>query len=147
MDPITLGLIMAGVGAAKSQLIDKPKEKKQRELAARTQELSPWTGLRAGPIEEADLFGSAMQGFTGGASMGMGLEAGKYGSMRDKAIAASVLKGNNPWAAMKTTQVAESQPVQVAAPNSTEALDSNYYIPSVGHQQDAYFRPYGWAGA
>lgn len=120
MDPITLGLIMGGVGALKSQTIDKKKEKAQRELAARTQELSPWTGMSAGPIEEADLFGSAMQGFTGGASMGLGLEAGKSESTRDKALASAALKNNNPW-------TLQQPQVQMVDPRvSTASLDGNY---------------------
>lgn len=52
----------AGVGLLKSELIDKKKEERDRQLAATTQRLSPWTGLKANPIKEADPFGSALQG-------------------------------------------------------------------------------------
>lgn len=72
MDPLTMMLIGSAIGLGKSALIDAPKEKRQRELAAKTQELSPWTGIRAGAIEEADPFGSALKYGATGASMGAG---------------------------------------------------------------------------
>ena len=63
MDPLTIGALL---GLGKSILVDAPKERRQRELTAKTQELSPWTGLKGGPIEEADPFGSALKyGATG----------------------------------------------------------------------------------
>ena len=71
-----LPLIAAGIGAGllKSQFIDKPKEERQRRLAAETQRLSPWTGMQAGPIQEADPFGSALQMGTTGAMLGQGIQ-------------------------------------------------------------------------
>lgn len=65
--PMAIG---AGAGLLKSEFIDKPKEKRQRKLAAETQRLSPWTGMEAGPVEEANPFGSALQYGTTGAMMG-----------------------------------------------------------------------------
>lgn len=70
MDPLTLALIMGGVGLTKSFLVDQPKENRQRQLAAETQRYSPWTGLQAGPIQEADPFGSTLQGGAQGFAMG-----------------------------------------------------------------------------
>lgn len=52
--------IGAGIGLAKSELIDRPKEKRERALAAATQRYSPWTGLAAQPVHEADPLGSAL---------------------------------------------------------------------------------------
>jgi hypothetical protein len=72
MDPLTMGLIMGGIGLGKSILIDKPKEERQRKLAAETQRYSPWTGLKAGGIQEADPFGSALSMGTSGAMMAQG---------------------------------------------------------------------------
>lgn len=60
---------MALAGVAKSELIDKPKEERQRKLAAETQRYSPWTGLKANAIQEADPFGTALQFGATGASM------------------------------------------------------------------------------
>lgn len=57
-----------GTGVAKSELVDRPKEDRQRKLAAATQRYSPWTGLKAQPVQEADPFGSALQGGMAGAT-------------------------------------------------------------------------------
>lgn len=59
-----------GLGILKSELIDRPKEMRQRELAATTTALSPWTGLQAGPVKEANWQEAAMSG----AAAGMGQE-------------------------------------------------------------------------
>jgi hypothetical protein len=75
MDPITLGLLIGvGGGLLKSELVDRPKEERQRALAAETQRYSPWTGLQANKVQEADPFGSAMQFGTTGAMMGSGIQ-------------------------------------------------------------------------
>jgi hypothetical protein len=72
MDPITIGLL-AGLG--KSMLVDQPKEQRQRKLASQTQLYSPWTGLKAQPVQDADTFGSALQGVTAGAMYKQGQQA------------------------------------------------------------------------
>lgn len=69
-----LPLIMAGAGLLKAIGPDKWKEDRQRALAANTQRYSPWTGLRANPIEEADALGSTMQGGVQGLAMGQNME-------------------------------------------------------------------------
>lgn len=63
---------LAGLG--KSLLIDGPKEERQRKLAAETQRLSPWTGLKAEPVQEADPLGSALSFGLAGAQLGQGME-------------------------------------------------------------------------
>lgn len=78
MDPLTLGIIMGGgslLGLAKSELVDRPKENRQRHLAAETQRYSPWTGLQAGAIKEADPLGSALQYGTTAGSMYSGFKS------------------------------------------------------------------------
>lgn len=67
MDPMTIGLL---AGLAKSILIDKPKEDSDRQLAAATQRLSPWTHLQANPIEKANPFGNMLQFGATGAMVG-----------------------------------------------------------------------------
>lgn len=68
------GLAIAALaGLAKSEAIDRPKEKRQRKLAAETTRLSPWTGMRAAPVQEADPFGSALQFGVTGAQIGQGI--------------------------------------------------------------------------
>jgi hypothetical protein len=63
-------LIGAAVGAAKHAAVDVPREQRSRRLAAETQRYSPWTGMQAQPIQEANLFGSALQGGVTGAQLG-----------------------------------------------------------------------------
>jgi len=71
-------LIAAGaLGLGKSVLIDKPREKRQRKVAAETIRYSPWTGLSAQPIQEADPFGSTLQGAALGASLAQAYGGGQ----------------------------------------------------------------------
>lgn len=62
--------LMGGIGLGKSALIDAPKERRQRLLAAQTAVYSPWTGMAPQPVQEADPFGSTLQGVTAGAMYG-----------------------------------------------------------------------------
>lgn len=64
----------AAVGIAKSQFVDKPKEDRQRHLAAETQRYSPWTGMKAGDIQEADPVGSALAFGAAGKQIQTGLQ-------------------------------------------------------------------------
>lgn len=57
-----LPLVMLAMTAAK-EISDKKKEDRDRWLAAQTQRFSPWTGNKAGPIEEANPVGTALQGY------------------------------------------------------------------------------------
>ncbi len=74
MGPAGLGLIGAGVGALKSELFDKGKEARQRELAAQTALYSPWTGMQPQAVQEADTLGAALQGGLAGAQFGQAAE-------------------------------------------------------------------------
>lgn len=93
MGPLALAAIMAGTGLLKSELIDRPREDRQRRLAAETQRYSPWTHLQAGPIQEADPFGSALQGGLQGAAMGQNIETSKLNNDLTKAKTAAASKG------------------------------------------------------
>lgn len=75
MAPLALAAIMAGGGLLKSELIDRPKSRKQYELAANTQRYSPWTGLRAQTPEDPDAFGAAMQGGVQGYALGQNIQS------------------------------------------------------------------------
>jgi hypothetical protein len=66
--------IGAGVGLLKSQIVDRPKEERQRKLAAETQRYSPWTGLQAQQVQEADPLGNAMQFGVNSGMMGQGIK-------------------------------------------------------------------------
>lgn len=63
MSPWLIGL---GAGLGKSMLIDQPREERQRQLEATKALYSPWTGMQPGQVQEADPFGSAMQGAMAG---------------------------------------------------------------------------------
>lgn len=108
MDPFTMMLIGGGLGLAKSELIDRPKEARQRKLAAETQRYSPWTGLRANAIQEADPFASALKYGTTGASMGAANQQAEFdkaltdrlnsgGSIRGSGQNFMAQKESNPW--------------------------------------------------
>ena len=99
-------LIMAGAGLLKGKLIDEPKEKADRKLAAETQRYSPWTDLAAGPIRQADPFGSAFQGGMAGLDMsqkaGMNPLGGLFGGAAAKGGGVGGTEGFdggsiNPW--------------------------------------------------
>ena len=93
--PITALAIGAGAGLLKSELIDKPKEERQRRLAAATQRYSPWTGLQANPVQEADPFGSMLQYGATGASMGAGIQSAQSQADLNKALSARLNTGGS----------------------------------------------------
>lgn len=62
--------IAAALSLAKDQLVDKPADKKRRELAAKTEELSPWTGRQAADPTDSNTLSTVMQGAATGAQMG-----------------------------------------------------------------------------
>jgi hypothetical protein len=68
--------IGGGIGLGAGMLQSKEqanKEQRQRELAASTQEFSPWTGLQAQPVEEVSDMQNLFSGALTGAQMyGMG---------------------------------------------------------------------------
>jgi hypothetical protein len=74
MDPLTLGLLGGGMGLLKSELVDRPQADRQRKLAATTAALSPWTGMTPEMPQEANAFGSVMQGGLAGAQLGQSLQ-------------------------------------------------------------------------
>lgn len=73
--PLWIGLGAAGAGLIKAEAIDGPKAERQRKLAAATQRYSPWTGLKANAVQEADPFGSALQYGATGASLGANIQS------------------------------------------------------------------------
>lgn len=89
MDTMTIALL-AGAGVAKSELVDRPREERQRKLAAETLRWSPWTGMTPGAIQEADPFGSAIQGGLAGAMLSQNqqkLDAGTAGADPELSLA------------------------------------------------------------
>lgn len=76
MDAMMTGLLIgAGLGLGKSVLFDAPAQKKQAMLAAKTQELSPWTHMQASAPPPVDYMGNMMQGGFAGAQFGQGMQS------------------------------------------------------------------------
>ncbi len=63
-----------GAGIAKSQLVDKPKEDADRQLASDTQRYAYLTGNKAQPVQRADVAASALSGAQTGAAMGQNFQ-------------------------------------------------------------------------
>jgi hypothetical protein len=51
------------------------RAQKDRQLAAKTQELSPWTGLKAGPVNDPSAIGTIGSGLMQGLAMQQGMNA------------------------------------------------------------------------
>lgn len=68
IDPLSIAA-GAGFGLLKDALFDGPREAKERQLAAATQRYSPWTGLKANEIHQANPLGDALQGGMTGLAM------------------------------------------------------------------------------
>lgn len=64
---------MAGLGAGKHFLFDKPAADRQRKMASETTRYSPWTGTKGEVGPQPSLFNSILQGATGGMSLGQGI--------------------------------------------------------------------------
>lgn len=86
MWPLIAG--MAAGGLLKSELIDRPREDRQRQMQAEIARYSPWSGMQANPgaISEADPFGSALQGGMTGAAFGQNMDSA---AAADKTAAAN----------------------------------------------------------
>jgi hypothetical protein len=107
MTGLELMALGAAMGLGKSYLIDQPKEKRERELAARTIELSPWTGLKANAIQEADPFGSALKYGATGYSAADDYADKEFKKEMMKAMAGKMAGGEsaqniNPYAGLAT---------------------------------------------
>ena len=74
---------MAGAGLLKSELIDRPREERQRKQAAITTRWSPWTGMAPGAIQEADPFAAALEGGLTGAVLSQQQQKLNAGKAKD----------------------------------------------------------------
>lgn len=120
MDPMTIGAL---IGLGKSLTIDKAKEKKDRELAAKTIELSPWTGLQPNKIREADPFGTTAKYAATGASMDRQM---KYDEAMMKALDrgeyGSILKSDGGWSGINAGGGTPVYGLQVVQPFSQDQI-------------------------
>lgn len=97
---------LAGLGLVKGLTVDKAKENRQRQLAAETQRYSPWTGMQAQAIQNADPLGSAMQGGFTGFSLGQGMQNQAAGQK----FADSYMKNMDADTAYKTGLLSPGNP-------------------------------------
>jgi len=111
MDPLTMALVGAGVGLAKSELVDRPREAEQRRRAAITARWSPWTGMAPNAIQSADPFGSAIETGLTGAVVGQNQQ--KIDNQKAKDLAELNLAGGQtsaqPATQPQTWQMMETQ--------------------------------------
>jgi len=103
---MTIGL-MAGLGLAKSELVDRPREREQRRQAAVIAKYSPWTGMSPGGIQTADPLGSAMEAGLTGAMLSQNQQ--KLDAEKTKDLTEANLAGGSgstsqalPWQMMET---------------------------------------------
>jgi hypothetical protein len=87
MDPLTLSAIFGGVGLLKGATLDKAKEKRDRELQSATARYSPWTGLKARDVENADPIGSGLAFGSAGAQLGQNMQSASNANELNKAMA------------------------------------------------------------
>lgn len=83
MVPLIAALIGAGTGAIQHNQ-DKAEFNRQKELAARVQQWSPWTGMTGAqymPQKSPNLWSKMLQGAYAGGTMGMGGMGGMAGGM------------------------------------------------------------------
>jgi hypothetical protein len=108
MDPMTIGLL-AGAGLLKSELVDRPREERQK--AAVTARWSPWTGMAPNQIQEADPFGSAIQGGLTGAMLSQSQQKIDAAKAKD-ASEVSLAGGAGQTAQMNPQQFLAQQEMQ-----------------------------------
>jgi hypothetical protein len=128
---MTIGL-MAGMGLAKSELIDRPREERQRQQAANTMRYSPWTGMAPNAIQEADPLGSAMESGLTGAMLSQNQQ--KLDAAKAKDIAEIPLTGGtSPIGPYKT---AEEYPLALAPMEQMQpsVAGPSPYSPQAGGQ-------------
>lgn len=129
--------IGAGVGILKAEAVDKPKEDRQRKLAAETQRNAWLTGLTANPVQEADPLGSALQygGAAGGMKQGIANNTAQAELTQNQAALA-----HQQAEALKTGQpiqkvAAVSQIQSTAQPQATAPANNNPWAPTPAYQQ------------
>lgn len=99
MDPITIGML--GLGGM-SMLQNMDKEQRDRKLSATTQRYSPWTGLRAQPIEQANPYGDLAQTGAGVLGYQQAQEAAGLRKQLTEAQIKALGRGGNPYASQRS---------------------------------------------
>lgn len=107
---LLMGLAGAGGGVLK-YLGDKGAAKKQRELQSKIARYSPWTGMQPdlSAIKDPNLFGSVLQGATGGLLMGSKM-GGAAGAVAPAAAEAATPSAGGIMGAVGKAVAPASQP-------------------------------------
>lgn len=98
MDPITIAML----GMSGLQMIHGiDKENRDRQLAAATQRYSPWTGLKANPIEAANPVGDLAQGGAGALAYEQNKESAALHKKLVEAQIGALNRGQYPWGVLR----------------------------------------------
>ena len=138
--PLLLGSL---IGLGKGLLIDKPKEERDKKMAATIARYSPWTGMSPGKIRRADPFGSALQGGVTGFLMGGGKKKlssllsgeSKKGVLSDLSGAAQSAGGNEAVSFAK--KIASGEPLSGEERMLVDSLsdEEKEFLAELGSQQ------------
>lgn len=104
----------AGLGLGKHFLVDQPRYKSAKKLAAETQRYSPWTGLKATAPESPSAFESGI----GGAGYGLS----SLGTVNDAIGKYGLVQNATP-------------PVQMMEMGAGPTLTSDMLVPGMGMSQ------------
>lgn len=96
--------VMAATAAAKHYAVDKPEADKQATLAAKTQEFSPWTGLKAQPFQHVNIGNDLISGATTGAQMGQSMQNADAQGDLLKAQTSYLNRGGSPYTTAAVSQ-------------------------------------------
>lgn len=147
MEPLTMAGIGALLGLAKSEFLDKNNANTQRKLQAEIARYSPWTGMQASAVDEADPLGSAMQGAFAGGSFGQSLAASNQFGNKG---ATSLAQGAQAEGAAGTGVPQSEGPTVASAKGSpqtfADALASLQQIQTNAQNNPQFFSPYMYMG-
>jgi uncharacterized membrane protein len=109
--PMLIGSAVGAIGGAIKQNQKKGEYNRQKELAAKTTELSPWTGMKGEmPQNDPNAFDSIMSGTVGGGMMGQNV--GSMLGSKSEGVLAGATSGapmaggaeDSPWAQLQKKQ-------------------------------------------
>lgn len=116
MPLIALG-IGAGVGLLKSELIDRPREQRQRKTRAAEIRYSPWTGLTPSQqVQEADPLGSALQFGSTGAMLGQSIESRDFNKNFNEKLLSNMDKQYSTPTSVQVVTAPTQSPMMAAPP-------------------------------
>lgn len=98
MDPVSIGMLAMG-GLSMLQNINK--EQRDRQLASATQRYSPWTGLKAQPIEAANPAGDLSQAGAGALGYQQNQESAGLRKQLMQAQIGALNRGGNPYGMLR----------------------------------------------